>query len=233
MGERFISAHFLHSGLPPVRDLRWCERMSAPSGQSSWSWYTFLCSAGCSSKSVWYGGTFAIFVTPRSQSTALRTRLLAAMRRAFSYRDSVSPVQQINFHFEAVRVKPPVSHAAAALVPTFCGLYGAFGAPCATDHDALLEILVWMTVDPEQNLEKDHSYRHMAIAPYDPTVANGSAEAARADQRAHRASPTHHVGWETPTHDIHCCRTHLAPDRHQPELWQSASNPRSKRSFPC
>ena len=36
-------------------------------------------------------------------------------------------------------------------------LYGTFGAPCATDHDALLEILVWMTVDPEQNLEKDHS----------------------------------------------------------------------------
>jgi hypothetical protein len=79
------------------------------------------------------------------------------MRRAFSYRDSVSPAQQIDFHFEAVRVKPPVSHAAAALIPTFCSLYGTFGAPCATDHNALLEALVWMTVDAEQNLEKDHS----------------------------------------------------------------------------
>jgi hypothetical protein len=44
----------------------------------------------------------------------------------------------------------------------------------------------------------------MAIATYDPIAANGSAEAAWADQRAHRASPTHHVGWETPAHDIHC-----------------------------
>jgi hypothetical protein len=30
-------------------------------------------------------GPLPFFVTPRSQSTALRTRLLAAMRRAFSY----------------------------------------------------------------------------------------------------------------------------------------------------
>ena len=64
----------------------------------------------------------------------------------------------------------------------------------------------------------------MAIATYDPTVANGSAEAARADQRARRASLTHHVGRETPTHDIHCCRTHLAPDRHQPEPWRLVAN---------
>jgi hypothetical protein len=56
--------------------------------------------------------------------------------------NSISPVEQIDFHFEAVRVKPPVSHTAAALVPTFCSLYGTFGAPCATDHNALLEALV-------------------------------------------------------------------------------------------
>jgi hypothetical protein len=29
--------------------------------------------------------------------------------------------------------------------------------PCATDHNALLEALVWMTIDAEQAFEKDHS----------------------------------------------------------------------------
>ena len=28
--KRVISAHFLHSGLPPVPDLRWCGRMRLP-----------------------------------------------------------------------------------------------------------------------------------------------------------------------------------------------------------
>jgi hypothetical protein len=46
---------------------------------------------------------------------------------------------------------------AAALVATFCSLYGTFGAPCATDHNALLEAPVRMTVDAEQTFEKDHS----------------------------------------------------------------------------
>ena len=74
--ERVISVHFLHSGLPPVPDLRWCGRMRLPFGQSSWSWYTFLYSAGCSSKSVWYGGTFAIFVNSSlSEVTELACRL--------------------------------------------------------------------------------------------------------------------------------------------------------------
>jgi hypothetical protein len=54
-------------------------------------------------------------------------------------------------------VEPPVSHTAAALVPTFGSLYSTFGAPCATDHNALLEALVWMTIDAEQAFEKDHS----------------------------------------------------------------------------
>jgi hypothetical protein len=39
----------------------------------------------------------------------------------------------------------------------FADLYGTFGAPCATDHNALLEALVWMTIDAEQAFEKDHS----------------------------------------------------------------------------
>jgi hypothetical protein len=66
-------------------------------------------------------------------------------------------VEQIDFYFDAVRMKAPVSHMAAALVPTFCSLYGTFGAPCATDQNALLKALVWMTVDAKQTFEKDHS----------------------------------------------------------------------------
>jgi hypothetical protein len=60
---------------------------------------------------------------------------------------SATSIEQINFHFAAVRAQPPVSHMAAALVPTLCSLYGMFSAPCATDHNALLEALVRMTVD--------------------------------------------------------------------------------------
>jgi hypothetical protein len=78
-------------------------------------------------------------------------------RRAPVPGQSVRPVEQIDFYFDAVRMKAPVSHMAAALVPTFCSLYGTFDAPCATDHNALLEALVRMTVDAEQALEKDHS----------------------------------------------------------------------------
>ena len=54
-------------------------------------------------------------------------------------------------------MKPPVSYTTAALVPTFRSLYGTFDAPCATDHNALLEALVWMPIDAEQTFEKDHS----------------------------------------------------------------------------
>jgi hypothetical protein len=68
--------------------------------------------------------------------------------------NSISPVEQIDFHFEAVRRMPPVSHPAAALVPTFCSLYGTFGARCATDHNALLEALSWMTIEPSRLLKK-------------------------------------------------------------------------------
>ena len=51
-----------------------------------------------------------------------------------------------------------------------------------------------MTVDVEPNLEKITRYRHMAIATCGPTAANGSAEAAWADWRAHRASWPHLYG---------------------------------------
>ena len=85
------------------------------------------------------------------------------------------------------------------------------------------------TVDAEHSLENDHS----TSAHYDPTAANGSAEAARTDWRPHRASLSRHVGRETPTHGIRPCRRYLAPNRRQPELWQSASNPSAERSFPC
>jgi hypothetical protein len=90
-------------------------------------------------------------------------------------------VEQIDFYFDAVRMKAPVSHMAAALVPTFCSLYGTFGAPCATDHNALLEALVVMTVDAGQIFEKITRYRGMVIATYDPTAASGSAEASSVD----------------------------------------------------
>ena len=96
-------------------------------------------------------------------------------------RESVRPVEQIDFHFKSVCVKPPVSHTAAALVPTFCSLYGTFDAPCATDHNALLKVLVWMTVDAEQAFEKDHSIAAHGNSTYDPTAANGSVEATWAD----------------------------------------------------
>ena len=70
---------------------------------------------------------------------------------------SATSIEQINFHFAAVRAQPPVSHMAAALVPTFCSLYCTLHALCATDHNTLLEALVCMTVDAEQIFEKDHS----------------------------------------------------------------------------
>jgi hypothetical protein len=95
--------------------------------------------------------------------------------------ESVRPVEQIDFYFDAVRMKAPVSHMAAALVPTLCSLYGMFSAPCATDHNALLEALVRMTVAPRRTLKKITRYRDMGIATYHPTTASGSAEAAWAD----------------------------------------------------
>ena len=86
---------------------------------------------------------------------------------------------------------------------------------------------------PSKTLKTITRYRHMAIVTYDPTAANGSAEAARADWRTHRASLPRHVGRETPTCGIRPCHRYLAPNWRQPEPWQSASNPSVVRSFPC
>ena len=66
-------------------------------------------------------------------------------------------VRSDRFQFSKLCAKRPVSDAAAALVLTLCSLYCAFGAPCAKNDNALLKVLVWATVDAEQNLEKDHS----------------------------------------------------------------------------
>jgi hypothetical protein len=79
--------------------------------------------------------------------------MLAAMRRAVS----ANPFEQIDFHFEAVRVQPPVSDMAAALIATFGSFYSPLDAFFATDHNALLEVLVLTTVDPNQIFEKAHS----------------------------------------------------------------------------
>ena len=63
---------------------------------------------------------------------------------------------------------------------------------------------------PSKTLKTITRYRHMAIVTYDPTAANGSAEAARADWRTHRASRTRHVGRETPTCGIRACHRLLS-----------------------
>ena len=45
--------------------------------------------------------------------------------------------EYIDLQLNAVRVTPPVSHMAAALIPTFGRLYGTLDTFCATDHDGL------------------------------------------------------------------------------------------------
>jgi hypothetical protein len=54
--------------------------------------------------------------------------------------------EYIDLQLNAVRVTPPVSHMAAALIPTFGRLYGTLDAFCATDHDGLLKVPGRMTV---------------------------------------------------------------------------------------
>jgi hypothetical protein len=65
--------------------------------------------------------------------------------------------EYIDLQLNAVRVTPPVSHMAAALIPTFGRLYGTLDAFCATDHDGLLKAPGRMTVEAEQIFEKAHS----------------------------------------------------------------------------
>jgi hypothetical protein len=65
--------------------------------------------------------------------------------------------EYIDLQLNAVRVTPPVSHMAAALIPTFGRLYGTLDAFCATDHDGLLKAPGRMTVEAVQIFEKAHS----------------------------------------------------------------------------
>ena len=63
----------------------------------------------------------------------------------------------IHLQLNTVRVKPPISHTAAAFKSTLGRLDGPFDASSATDHDTLLEALACMTVDAEQIFKKAHS----------------------------------------------------------------------------
>jgi hypothetical protein len=65
--------------------------------------------------------------------------------------------EYIDLQLDAVRVTPPVSHMAAALIPTFGRLYGTLDTFCATDHDGLLKAPGRMTVEAAQIFEKAHS----------------------------------------------------------------------------
>jgi hypothetical protein len=65
--------------------------------------------------------------------------------------------EYIDLQLNAVRVTPPVSHMAAALIPAFGRLYGTLNASCATDHDGLLKAPGRMTVQAAQIFEKAHS----------------------------------------------------------------------------
>jgi hypothetical protein len=52
----------------------------------------------------------------------------------------------IHLQLNTVRVKPPISHTAAAFKSTFGGLDGPFDASGATDHDTLLQAPKLVTV---------------------------------------------------------------------------------------
>ena len=66
--------------------------------------------------------------------------------------------EYIDLQLNAVRVTPPVSHMAVALIPTFGRLYGTLDAFCATDDDGLLKAPgCMMTVEAAQIFEKAHS----------------------------------------------------------------------------
>jgi hypothetical protein len=65
--------------------------------------------------------------------------------------------EYIDLQLNAIRVTPPVSHMAAALIPTFGRLYGTLDSFCATDHDGQLKAPRRMTVEAAQIFEKAHS----------------------------------------------------------------------------
>jgi hypothetical protein len=66
----------------------------------------------------------------------------------------------IHLQLNTVRVKPPISHTAAAFKSTFGGLDGPFDASGATDHDTLLQAPKLVTVRAEQSLEKANPIAH-------------------------------------------------------------------------
>ena len=66
----------------------------------------------------------------------------------------------IDLQFNAVGVKPPVSHMAVALIPTLGRRYGTFDGFRAMDYNALLKAPIGMTIEAEQIFEKDHSISH-------------------------------------------------------------------------
>ncbi len=104
--------------------------------------------------------------------------VLVPMHRALCLRDSVSPVEQIDFYFDAVRAKATWQRRS----------YRRFAA--STARSALLArritMLCWMNLSrwpsmPTRLLKKITRYRHMGIITRDPTVANESDSAASAD----------------------------------------------------
>jgi hypothetical protein len=66
----------------------------------------------------------------------------------------------IHLQLNTVRVKPPISHTAAAFKSTFGRLDGPFDASSATDHDTLLQAPELMTISAEQIFEKADSIAH-------------------------------------------------------------------------
>jgi hypothetical protein len=66
----------------------------------------------------------------------------------------------IHLQLNTVRVKPPISHTAAAFKSTFGRLDGPFDASSATDHDTLLQAPKLVTVRAEQSFEKANPIAH-------------------------------------------------------------------------
>ena len=73
--------------------------------------------------------------------------------------------EYIDLKLNAVRVTPPVSHMAVALIPTFGRLYGTLHAFCATDHDGLLKAPGRVTVEAGRFLKKLTRYRVIGVNP--------------------------------------------------------------------
>jgi hypothetical protein len=71
----------------------------------------------------------------------------------------------IHLQLNTVRVKPPISHTAAAFKSTFGRLDGPFDVSGATDHDTLLQAPKLVTVRAEQSFEKVNPIAHRCRLP--------------------------------------------------------------------